>query len=371
MSTVLAAPLVCTPSGAAPGWVAIDDGQIVEVGSGRAPKGARDLGTAALAPGFIDLQINGVGNVDFVDAGTDEWQRVGAELLAHGVTSYCPTIVSAPLDLYDGALDRVDAAATDAARERLPAILGAHLEGPFLGDAPGAHALELLRHADVAWLDALVKRHPDEVRIVTLAPEADPGLSATKMLASAGVVVSLGHSRASYASAIEAADAGASVVTHLFNGMGPLHHREPGLAGAAFNDPRLVPTLIADLVHVHPAVVRLVFAAVPDVALVSDAVAVTASVTARDGAAYLADGTLAGATTLLDQAVANVVGVGIPLPRAVAAATAVPAAILRLDDRGEIALGKRADLIALDPVTADVREVWVGGQQAARWNGRT
>jgi N-acetylglucosamine-6-phosphate deacetylase len=371
MSTVLSASLVCTPSGAAPGWIAIDDGLIVEVGSGRAPKGARDLGTAALAPGYIDLQVNGVGDVDFVDAGAQEWERAGAELLAHGITSYCPTIVSAPLDVYDGALDRVSAARTDAAHDQLPAILGAHIEGPFLGDAPGAHDPELLREADVAWLGALVKRYPGLVRIVTLAPEADPGLSATTMLASAGVVVSLGHSRASYATAIEAADAGASVVTHLFNGMGPLHHREPGLAGAAFTDPRLVPTLIADFVHVHPAVVQLVFAALPDVALVSDAVALSSSVTAQDGAAYLADGTLAGATTTLDRAVANVVSLGVALPRAVAAATAVPAAILRLDDRGQIVPAARADLISLDPVTAEVGDVWIGGEQTTRPTGRT
>lgn len=328
------------------------------------------MGTAALAPGFIDLQVNGVRDVDFVDAGVSEWRHAGSELLAHGVTSYCPTIVSAPLDAYDGALDRVAAAGTDAAHEQLPAILGVHLEGPFLGGAPGAHERALLRDADVTWLDALVTRHPGLVRIVTLAPEADPGLSATTMLASAGVVVALGHSRASYAVATEAADAGASVVTHLFNGMGPLHHREPGLAGAAFNDARLVPTLIADLIHVHPAVVRLIFDAVPRVALVSDAVALTSSVTARDGAAYLADGTLAGATTLLDRAVTNVVGLGIELPRAVSAATAVPAAILGLDDRGRIAEGARADLIALDPVTAEVHEVWVGGEQATRSKSR-
>jgi len=122
-------------------------------------------------------------------------------------------------------------ARTDALHGLLPEILGVHLEGPFLGDAPGAHATELLQHADIAWLEALIEHHPGLVRIVTLAPEADPGLAATAMLASAGVVVALGHSRASYAAAIEAADAGASVVTHLFNGMGPAAPSGPGCAG--------------------------------------------------------------------------------------------------------------------------------------------
>ncbi len=167
----------------------------------------------------------------------------------------------------------------------------------------------------------------------------------------------------SYDGALEAADAGAGLVTHLFNGMGPLHHREPGLSGAALDDRRLVPSLIADLVHVHPAVVRLAIAARPDLVLVSDAVAVTGPLRPGRGAAMLPDGTLAGSTITLATAVANVAAVGVPVGQAVRGATGNPARVMGWADRGRVAPGCRADLVALDPDTRAVRSVWIGGER--------
>jgi len=155
------------------------------------------------------------------------------------------------------------------------------------------------------------------------------------------------------------------MVTHLFNGMGPLHHRDPGLAGAALDDDRLVPTLIADLVHVHPAVLRLAFARKERIVLVSDVVAVADDTDTSAGAARLADGTLAGATTLLDGSLANVVGLGVPIERAVALVTSSPADVLGLTDHGRLVAGARADIVALDPRSLAVRQTWIGGTIAA------
>ncbi len=151
------------------------------------------------------------------------------------------------------------------------------------------------------------------------------------------------------------------MVTHLFNGMGPLHHRRPGLPGAALDDPRLVPSIIADFVHVHEVLVKVALEVRPDAVLVTDAVGTEPPVVERDGAAFLADGTLAGSTMTMDAAVRNVVSIGIPVARAVRHAGANPARVLGVSDRGRIAPGARADLVALDPATLAVRAVWMAG----------
>ena len=362
MTNVLAAERVCPPGPPAPGWIAIDDGLIVEVGSGRAPDGAVDAGSAVLAPGFIDLQVNGVDDVDFVSADADGWRRAGRAQLEEGVTAFCPTLVTAPLDEYPPALERVLAARAGAKDQTLPTILGAHLEGPFLGGAPGAHPVALVRPADCEWLRALLAAFPDLVAIVTLAPEADPGFAATRLLDEHGVAVALGHSIATYETARAAADAGARLVTHLFNGMGPLHHQEPGLAGAALDDERLTPTLIADLLHVHPAALRVAIRHKHNVGLVTDRVATTSLRVTEDGGARLADGTLAGSTLSMGRAVQNTVGLGFPVERAVEMAATIPAEALGLTDRGRIGPGMRADLVALDPGSLVVRAVWLAGE---------
>jgi N-acetylglucosamine-6-phosphate deacetylase len=355
-----------------PGWVAIEGDRIVDAGAGAAPRGATDLAGSVLAPGFVDLQCNGLDDVDLSDAPPDAIGELAVRLAARGVTAFCPTTTTRPLAEYTGWLDRLGIARGLAAAGDRPgaAVLGAHLEGPFLGDAPGAHPVSLIRPADVEWTGDLLAAHEGEVAIVTLAPEADPQLELTTMLAARRITVALGHSRATFTASTEAAAAGATVVTHLFNGMGGLHHREPGLAGAALADDRLTPTVIADLVHVHPAVLGVVFAAKPSVTLVSDAVATCdagkpagAGARAVGGAARLPDGTLAGATVTLDAAVANVVRLGIPIARAVAMASAIPAALIGATDRGCLTVGARADVVALDPRDASVRAVWVGGRR--------
>jgi N-acetylglucosamine-6-phosphate deacetylase len=364
--TVLAASRIANGEGgisASPAWLIVEDERIVASGTGAAPAGdVEDLGDAVLAPGFIDLQVNGTGTVDFATASLDACIAALDAMTAGGCTACLPTVVTAPLDSYDDVLRKLD-----AVRAARPAqVVGVHLEGPFLGGAPGAHPAELVRTADLGWLGDVCERFDGLVRLVTLAPEADPGLEATRALTKRGVIVALGHSIVDYDGARAAADAGARMVTHLFNGMGPLHHREPGLPGAALDDRRLVPSVIADFVHVHRAMVKLALDARPDAVLVTDAVGTSASIEARDGAAYLTDGTLAGSTLTMADAVRNVASLGLPLPRVVRHATANAARVLGMTDRGRIAPGARADLVALDPATLSPRRVWLGGRPLAR-----
>lgn len=363
MTEVLAARRVLLAGSLEPGWIAVDGGRVTDSGTGDPPKGATDLGDVVLAPGFVDLQINGCGAIDFLRAEGEEWSVAGRSLAAHGTTSYLATLCSSPRDRYPGALGRVAAARMTADGARID---GVHLEGPFLGAAAGAHPPALLGPADTDWLDAVLTDRPGLVRLVTLAPEADHGAEATGMLVAAGVRVALGHSECSYEEAVAAADAGATIVTHLGNGMRPLHQRDPGLVGAGLTEPRLVPSLIADGVHLHDAFLRLATRMRPDAILVSDAVATGVEyfgsvVTGRDGAAYLGDGTLTGGTVSLDACVRTAVRIGVRPEHALMMASVHPGRAVGLDTWGAIGAGGRADLITLDPTTLCVRAAWVDG----------
>lgn len=316
-----------------------------------------------VAPGFVDLQVNGVDDVDCWSAGSDDWHRAGERLAETGVTAWLPTLVSRPLDRYRSVLDAVAAAAGDVGDR--PAILGTHLEGPFLGGRRGAHPAAHVLDVDLEWLRNL----PSSVRLVTLAPEQAGAVDAIELLTRRGVVVSLGHSAADHATTVTAVDHGARMVTHLFNGMGPLHHREPGIAGTGLSDDRVVAGLIADGVHVHPGLFRMIFRAkgAAGVVLVTDAVAWRAGrlaevgVTVVDGAPRLGDGTLAGSILTMDGAVRNVVDAGVGLGDALVAASTAPARVLGETDRGRLEVGARADLVVLDADDLSVVRTVVGG----------
>ena len=356
--TTIAASVVVTPDALlTPGEVTVEDGVILDV---RAHFGVTH--ERVLCPGFVDLQVNGFDDVDVAQADGADWDRLDELIGAQGITAWCPTIVTAPLDAYPPRLDRIAKAAARPPAERRPTILGAHLEGPFLGGAPGAHNPDWIARIDTAWLEAL----PPVVRVMTLGPEQEGASQAIGALSRGGVLVSMGHSRATYEQAIAGADAGARLVTHLFNGMSPLHHRDPGLLGAALSDDRLVPSLIADGVHVHPAALRAAARAKGrgGWVLVTDAVAWRAGgdrVQVVDGAPRLANGTIAGSCLRMDEAVARMVQVAnIDLIDVVHAASTTPARLLGLSaGRGAIAPGLRADLVALDPDTLHATEVWM------------
>lgn len=360
---------VLTPDGPlADAEVAVEGDRIVTVRPSRPGTGGPAAAPThdVLAPGFVDLQVNGIDDVDVARARGADWDRLDERLLAQGTTTWCPTLVTAPLDAYARPLAAV-ARAQDRTGAR-PRIAGVHLEGPFLGRRPGAHRQEHLVPLDRAWLDA---RSPAPA-VLTLAPELDGAAEATAALVARGTLVALGHSDASASEARACVDAGARLATHLFNGMAPLDHRSPGLVGLALADPRLVPSLIADLVHVDPLVLTATAraAGAGGWVLVTDAVAWRAGTAGpvelelRDGAPRLADGTLAGSALAMDAAVRNVVAAcGIPLADAVRAASTTPADLLGLPDRGRIAPGCLADLVALDDAL-EVSRTWVGGEVA-------
>lgn len=360
-----------------PGAVAVRDGLVVEVMDRRPPPGPGHLALdrGVLAPGLIDLQLNGAFGVDLVDAGPEGWERVLRRLPSTGVTGVLATFISAPVDDLAAAMGRA-AAAQAAGRGSGSRLLGVHLEGPFLSERRrGAHDASHLLDPTPELVERLMEAGSGVLEALTLAPEREGAIEATKRLAGAAVLVSVGHSDALAEQVAAAAEAGARMVTHVFNAQRGLHHREPGVAGQALADPRLACGLIADLHHVHPAICRVVMeAARGRVALVTDAVSALGMPPGRyelgsevvelpEGSPPLrADGTLAGSTLRLDEAVGNVVGLGIDPVRAVEAATRVPADLLGRGDLGRLEPGARADLVWLSDSWRALA-TWVDGEQ--------
>lgn len=360
----------------------------VEVAGGEAPAAPRgpqpftgprlDATGLLVVPGFVDLQCNGAAGVDITAEPERLWE-VAAALPRWGVTAWLPTIVSAPTTIRARALAALRSGPPGApAGERPAAVpLGLHFEGPFLApERRGAHPAELLRTPDRSLVADEGWRRRSGVALVTLAPELPRALEVVADLVAAGVVVSAGHSSASAEQATAAIDAGVTAVTHLFNAMGPLHHRDPGLAGVALTDERVCVGAIADGVHLHPATVALAARALGErLCLVTDAVAALGVPSGRvalgvleafatDDGVRLADGTLAGSDLSLDRAVRNLVAFAdVSLPTAVAAVTATPAALLGLGDRGVIGPGAVGDLVLLDSAGEVVATV-VGGRVA-------
>jgi N-acetylglucosamine-6-phosphate deacetylase len=375
---ILTAAQVVTPARIlAPGWLLLDGDRIVEVGEGAPPRPADvDLGSVTVTPGFVDLHVHGGGGASF-DTGTADAADVAAAAhLAHGTTSMAASLVT---DTPDRMADAVRELALLVDDGRLAGI---HLEGPWLSPRrSGAHQPGALTHPAPAAIEALLTAGSGAVRMVTLAPELPGGVDAVRRLDDAGVLVAIGHTDATYDEARAAIDAGARLGTHLFNAMRPLHHRDPGPVGALLDAPVDV-ELIADGVHLHPAVLRTVFAAKPGrCILVTDAMAAAGapdgdyrlgpmSIEVRDGVARLADGSgggaIAGSTLTMDAAVRFAVRTArLPLLDVVHAASTTPAAAWGLTDVGAIEAGRRADLVVLDDRLEVVRVMREGA-----WLGR-
>lgn len=375
---VIGAPRVVADSvPLGPACVAVSDGVILGVAAGETYGDVPPdvvLPSGVLVPGLIDLQINGCFGVDFVAADPAGWAEVSARLPETGVTSFVPTFITAPVPDLVAGLRRTAALPADLGGAR---VLGVHVEGPFLSPARhGAHDPALLRDPTPEAVDALIEAAPGLLRMHTLAPERPGALAAIRRLVDAGVLVSVGHSDATAEQTEAAADAGARLVTHLFNAMRPLHHREPGVIGQGLTDPRLTCGLIADLHHVAAPICRLAFAAAPGrIVLVTDAVAAagmppgTYDLGGQQvsvdplGLPRRADGTIAGSGLRLDAAIANVVAAGVDLRSAVDAASRLPADILGRPDLGRIEAGGTADLVWLgDDLSA--RATWLAGRLA-------
>lgn len=360
-----------------PGYVAVEDGLIAGVAEGAPPR-SPDLALASgvLLPGLIDLQVNGCYGVDLAGVDAAGWARVVRRLPETGTTAFLPTFITAPVAALAGALRCAAGFAGD-----LPPgarVLGVHLEGPFLAPTrAGAHRREWMVPPSAGAVAELLAAGPGLLRAVTLAPEVEGGLAAVARLAEAGVVVSIGHSDATALQVAAAADAGARMVTHLYNAQRALHHREPGVVGQALADPRLTSGLIAEPRHVGAAACAIAFAAAPGrICLVTDTVACAGMPPGRyllggepvelppgeEAAPVRPDGTLAGSVLRMDRAVANMVAAGAGLAGAVAAATRIPADLIGRPDLGRLAPGAAADLVWLGD-DLRTRAAWVGGEQ--------
>jgi N-acetylglucosamine-6-phosphate deacetylase len=376
---------VATPDGVLdPGWVLVDGGLITGLGPGDAPDrpGAEVTDAAGrwVVPGFVDIHCHGGGGAAFTTADPAHVRQAVDAHTAHGTTTMLASLVTRPVP----ELVEQVAALADLVRDGL--VAGIHLEGPFLSAARcGAHDPDLLRPPDAVSVDALLAAGRGTIRMVTIAPELDGAVPAVKRLVDAGVIAAIGHTDALAEDVVPAVDAGATVATHLFNGMRPLHHREPGPIGALLDDERVNVELICDLVHLHPTIVRLAarHAGAGRTVLITDAIAAAAAgdgtyeiggleVDVTDGVPTLVKGegeagggSLAGSTLTMDAAFRNLVrSCGLGVLDAVAAASTRPAELLGLGDvTGRLAPGYAADVVLLDdalhPVSVMRRGEWV------------
>jgi N-acetylglucosamine-6-phosphate deacetylase len=360
-----------------PVTIRVDDGLITAVEPYADPEADVALDTGVLSAGLVDVQINGAFGVDFAATDDAGWDAVAAKLPSTGVTSFQPTLITAPLrDLIAG-LDTATEARDRQEDGPYARILGVHLEGPWLAPLKkGVHEAKYLAQPTPEAVDTLMSAVGfDILTTVTLAPELPGALEAIKRLSGAGVTVSIGHTDATAAQVEAAADAGATLVTHIFNAQRGLAHREPGVPGAALADSRYRVGLIADLHHVAAEICTLIFRAAPGrVVLVTDAMAaagmpagsyVLSGIPAElgeDGVPRNADGTIAGSALTLDQAVRNLIGLGMPVPTVIEAASRVPATAIGRTDLGRIAVGARADLVHWTEDFHPAR-TWVDGRE--------
>lgn len=378
----LTAKWMCTPLERVEHPVALLDGaHIARVGSKSElaiPSGSRvvDFGDATLAPGFIDIHVHGGAGHDVMQdnpAGLADFEQLQAK---HGVTSYFPTTVTAPLEATLAALDRlaseIESANTRPAGRTRP--LGIHLEGPFLSHARrGVHPPDNLLSPTISIFDRLWQAARGQIRIMTIAPELPGAQEVITEATHRGVCVSLGHSDADLTATETAIAAGARHATHTFNAMRPLNHRDPGIIGAVLTDSRLTADIIADGIHLDPAIVKLFLKAkgTDGAVLITDATAATGmpdgryrlgefDVDVKNGKCT-ADGKLAGSVLTMDRAVQNVIKMaGLDMHDAVRLASLNPASVTRLSNQGQIAPGCRADIVVLNS-TGNIIQTIIGG----------
>ena len=328
-----------------------------------------DAATPLLLPGFIDSHVHGGGGADTMDAGSAV-RTIARQHARHGTTALLATTMTAPLADIETALH----ALAPVIRQRQAGgarVLGVHLEGPYISpDRLGAQPA-FARPPSLSELRALHAIAP--IRLVTLAPEVSGMLALIPALVDMGLRVQIGHTAATYEQAVQALQQGASGFTHLFNAMTAMHHRAPGAAGAALAHGQFA-EIIPDLLHVHPGAIHAALRAIPGLFCVSDATAATGmpdgdyrlgrqTVTKCLGGVRLADGTLAGSTLTMDQALRNLVAIGLTLAEASARVSRHAADYLRLPDRGRLAPGAFADVLVLNAATLQLQQVFVEGER--------
>lgn len=383
MQTVLTAAAALTPLERIEDAVLIiNDGVIEKIGTRKAieiPKSAKrhDFPGALLAPGMLDLHIHGAVGADVMNADGSALARMEEFLAKHGVTSYLPTTITAPVDKTLTALERLAERIEKNSRQSTDGVharaVGIHMEGPFLSyKKRGVHPPESLLAPDVKLFERFWNAAHGRIALITIAPELDHASELIAAAAAKGVTVSLGHSDGDFASAQAGIKAGARHATHTFNAMRALDHREPGILGAVLTEDKLSADIIADGVHLSPAATRLFLAAkgAERAVLISDGLSATGMPDGRyrlgafefevAGDRCTANGTLAGSVLTLDRAVRNIMKIaGWSLERAVRLATSNPAAVI--GKKGVLSAGATADLIVLSP-SGEVRAAIVNGR---------
>jgi N-acetylglucosamine-6-phosphate deacetylase len=358
-----------TPAGWLRGRLHTEGGRIAAIhGSPITAAQAGEGGRLRLLPGFIDTHVHGGGGRDTMEAG-DAVATLARLHARHGTTALLPTTMTAPLPDIERAL----AALAPACRQRAPQsarVLGVHLEGPYISPerlgAQPAHAVAASL-AEVRRLSAIAP-----IKVLTLAPERPGHLALIGPLRDLGIRVQIGHSSGSYEDGVAALHAGAAGFTHLFNAMSPLHHRAPGMVGAALAHGQAA-ELIPDLLHVHPGAIRAALRCIPGLFCVTDSTAAAGmpdgdyrlgehTVSKCLGGVRLPDGTLAGSALTMDGALRNLVGLGLSLAEASACVSTRAASYLGLADRGVLAVGAWADVVVLDAALR-VRRVLVEAEE--------
>lgn len=312
-----------------------------------------------IMPGFVDIHTHGAVGVDVMDADPQGVLKIAEFLVHHGITSFLPTTTTLDIGTTKKAILAVEEA---MALNKIGAkIIGVHLEGPFINPKHrGAQNEQFIVEPTKEVLEKLIKE--DIVRLVTIAPELSEAEEAIKILKEKGIVISMGHSDATYDDTMRGVISGATQVTHLFNGMRPFHHREPGIIGAALAEDNIKCQIIADGIHLHFGTIRMVYKVkgYKNIILISDSMSATGlsdgnyelgglKVSVRSGAPRLSDGRLAGSTLTLDIAVKNMVNKAfIPLPFASKMASKIPAESINEYDIGEFSYGKKADIVVMD-----------------------
>ena len=342
----------------------------------RVPAGAEHVG-GILVPGFVDVHVHGGDGADFMDAHEEATMRILGFHASHGTTALAATTLSASRGDLQNAVETIARVSGEGATGA--EIVGVHLEGPFINAArAGAQDRASIRTADIHEVAALIAEAPRLRWMITVAPELE-GVRALIEHFRDRVLFSIGHTAADHGTTAAALEWGACHFTHLYNAMTPLHHRDPGVVGAAFTSVDATAELIADGIHVHPAALRIAVNAMPHrVALVTDAMRACGladgtyklydyEVTVADGAARLADGTLAGSVLTMSEAVKNMIELaGLPIETVIPMATEIPARIAAVADRkGRIDQRYDADLVALSD-RFEVERVWARGEEVER-----
>jgi len=366
----------------------VEQGRVVDISSRssrRVPAGVStaDFGQSVIAPGYVDLHIHGSAGYDVMDDTVEALPAIEQLLARHGVTSYFPTTVTAPMDTTLHALERLANAIEKRERNNgdgkfraLP--LGIHLEGPFISHARrGVHPQENLLAPTLPLFEQFWQAARGRIRMMTIAPELEDATEVIAEAARRGVCVSLGHSDADFAAAERGIAAGARHATHTFNAMRPLDHRSPGILGAVLTDHRVSADIIADGVHLDPAIVKLFADAkgATQTVLITDAISATGmpegryrlgsfEVDVRDGKCMV-DGKLAGSVLTMDRAVRNLARFADwDLSLAVAAASQNPARVARIANKGVLAVGADADFVVLNS-EGEVLRTFVGGVECS------